>query len=304
MDMRLILKEIHRQIRKDIGKGRVADYIPALARVPADKFAMTVYTVSGETYAIGDANETLSVQSVTKVLALAMVLPRMRNRLWRRVGVEPSGDPFNSLVQLEHEQGIPRNPFINAGAIVVTDCLCEHEANPLDSFLSFVRKLAGGDRVSFDLEVARSEQETGHRNAAVAHFLKSHGNLRGDVDEVLETYFHQCSLTMTCAELARAFAFLANHGVIPSTGERVVGSRDAKRLNAIMLTCGLYDAVGRFAYRVGIPAKSGVGGAIVGVVPGRFSVAVWSPGLDSTGNSLVGTKALELFTTKTRISVF
>ena len=189
MDLRIILEEIHQQIRKDIGKGRVADYIPALARVPADKFAMAVYTVSGKTHVIGDADEALSIQSVTKVLTLAMILPRMRKRLWRRVGVEPSGNPYNSLVQLEYEKGIPRNPFINAGAIVVTDCLCEQEANPLDSFLSFVRKLAGSDRVTFDLEVARSEQDTGHRNAAVAHFLKSHGNLMGDVDKCARNLF-------------------------------------------------------------------------------------------------------------------
>ncbi|MDX1548910.1 MAG: glutaminase A, partial [Rhodothermales bacterium] len=214
------------------------------------------------------------------------------------------GNPFNSLVQLEYEHGIPRNPFINAGALVVTDVVAQREADPRAAILAFIRRLAGGDGAAYDPAVAWSERAHGARNAALAHFLKSFGNLEGEVDDVLDLYFHQCAIRMDCRALARAFLFLANEGVVPATGERLLTKSLTKRLNALLLTGGTYDAVGDFAYRVGLPGKSGVGGGIAAVMPGHFAVCVWAPGLDASGNSLAGTLALELLTTKTGLSIF
>ncbi|MBL7775668.1 MAG: glutaminase A, partial [Saprospiraceae bacterium] len=225
-------------------------------------------------------------------------------RIFDRVGKEPSGNPFNSLVQLEYEHGIPRNPFINAGALVLTDILLEALPDARAAVLDFVRKLAACPELEYDAAVAASELETGFTNAALAWFLKSHGNLRAAVPAVLDTYFHACSLSMSCIELARAAQFLANHGSIPESGERLLTVSQTKRLNSILLTCGFYDEAGEFAFLVGLPGKSGVGGGIVAVLPGRWSVAVWSPEINRFGNSVQGMKALELLTTRTGESIF
>lgn len=299
-----LLEEIHDEVRPFIGKGKVADYIPGLASVPPNKFGMAVQTIDGGLFQLGDATEPFSIQSISKVYALTLALQAVGENLWRRVGREPSGNPFNSLVQLEYEHGIPRNPFINAGAIVVTDAILSNLENPQYELLNFVRLMADNPAIQDDPEIARSEKEWGYRNSALANFLKSFGNLENNVQTVLDYYFLQCSLSMSCVDLARGFLFLANAGRSPWTGEPVTSSRQAKRINALMLTCGTYDAVGEFAYRVGLPCKSGVGGGIVGVIPNHLCVTVWSPGLDETGNSLAGTYALELFTTKTGISIF
>ncbi len=292
------------RVQADLRKGRVATYIPALARVPKSKFGMAVVCCDGREAAVGDADEPFSIQSVSKVFTLTMALAHVGAGLWRRVGREPSGNRFNSLVQLEYERGIPRNPLINAGAHVVTDCIVTHESDGKQAILAEMRRLSGNGSIKFDREVARSEREHGHLNAAIANFLKAHGNLHAEVDRVLDAYFHQCSIAMSCRDLARAGSFLANRGVNVHSGTRITTARRSKRINAVMMTCGLYDAVGSFAYRVGIPAKSGVGCGILGVIPGLLSVAVWSPGLDPTGNSLAGVKALELFTTRIGKSVF
>lgn len=299
-----ILEAIERQVRREFRKGKVATYIPALARVPPTKFGMAVATVDGQVFKVGDADEPFSIQSISKVFALTLALKHEGAKLWKRVGREPSGNPFNSLVQLEYERGIPRNPFINAGALVTTDCIVMREPDAKRTILDFARHVSGNRAVGYDKEVAVSERKTGHRNAAIAHFLKSHGNLESDVDDVLDVYFHQCALAMSCVDLARAFLPLANEGILPTTGETILPKRMIKRVNAVMMTCGLYDAVGNFAFRVGIPAKSGIGGGIAGVIPRVLSVCVWSPELDASGNSHVGTKALELLTTKTHMSVF
>lgn len=305
MDYASILGEIAEEVRPELVHGTVADYIPALARVPREKFAMAVCTLDGQEHSVGDAHEALSIQSISKVFTLMLAMKHVgQEYLWRRVGREPSGNAFNSLVQLETEHGIPRNPFINAGAIVVTDCIVAHDAAALRSVVNQVRRLSGNETVNYDRVVARSERETGHRNRAIAHFLKAHGNLESDPDEVLNVYFHQCAIAMTCVDLARAFLPFANAGILPRTGERVLGRMRTRRLNALMLTCGLYDNVGNFAYRVGLPAKSGVGGAICAVVPGKLSACVWSPALDEWGNSHAGGKALESFVWKTGCAVF
>jgi len=304
IDFQAVLDGIAKAVKGDLKKGRVATYIPALARVPKSKFAMAVLCNDGRHAACGDADEAFSIQSVSKVFTLTMALRAEGASLWRRVGREPSGNRFNSLIQLEYELGIPRNPLINAGAHVVTDSIVNRDPNGKQAILDHVRRLAGNKKIKFDEEVARSEREAGHWNAAIANFLKAHGNLKSDVDRVLDAYFHQCSIAMSCRDLVRAGSFLANRGVDQRTGERITTERESKRINAVMMTCGLYDAVGSFAYRVGIPAKSGVGGGILGIIPGFLAVAVWSPGLDATGNSLAGVKALELFTTRIHKSVF
>ena len=304
LDYQGTLEAIEREVGSYFGQGKVATYIPALARVAPTKFGMAVTTVGGEAFAVGRAQEPFSIQSVSKVFTLTLAMEMVGEELWRRIGREPSGSAFNSLVQLEYERGIPRNPLINPGAQVVADVILSNSADPKATLLAFMRQLSGNPTVDFDLEVARSEKETGYRNAALVHFMKSQGNIVNDVDRVLDFYFHQCSLAMSCLDLSRAILFLANKGVSPTDGERIVTDRQAKRINSLMLMCGLYDAGGNFAYRVGIPGKSGVGGGIVGDIPGKLGVCTWSPELDATGSSLVGIQALELFTTKLKNSIF
>ncbi len=303
LDYQQVLEEIAAEVEPLIGSGKVADYIPALACVAPDKFGIAIKRVTGESYRIGDAEEPFSVQSISKVFTLTLAASFVSEQIWQRLGREPSGNPFNSLIQLEYEQGIPRNPFINAGAIVVADIVVSNSERPRRQLLDLLRTLTG-KFIDFDEVVAHSEAEHGFRNRALVNFMKSFGNIEGDVERVLDFYFHQCSLTMSCRDLADAFLFLAHRGTVPATGERIVQPETAKRINAVMLTCGLYDAVGDFAFRVGLPGKSGVGGGIVAVVPDLLTICAWSPGLDPSGNSLVGVRALELFTRKTGVSIF
>lgn len=305
IDFQAILEEIHKEVQPVLSKGRVADYIPKLAAVPLNKFGMAVQTLEGDLFVIGNAKENFSIQSISKAYTLTLALQFIgEDRIWERVGREPSGNPFNSLVQLEYENGIPRNPFINAGALVISDIILSNSKNFKQSLLEFVRQRSNNPSVNFDAEVAVSEKETGFRNAALANFLKSYGNLENDVESVLEAYFFQCSLSMNCVDLAKSFMMLANHGLSPWSGKQILTTSQAKRINSLMLTCGTYDAVGDFVYRVGLPGKSGIGGGIAAFIPGQLSVCVWSPGLNSHGNSLAGTLALELFTTKTGMSIF
>ncbi|MFZ6721015.1 glutaminase [Undibacterium sp. Ji49W] len=303
-DYTAILATIFAEVQPLLSQGKVASYIPELSKVSAQHFGMAVYCLDGSTYSIGDGEQKFSLQSVTKLFALALAFAREGDAIWERVGREPSGNPFNSLVQLEYEKGKPRNPFINAGALVMTDILSGRFVQSDIAVLQFARTIAGENSVDFDMAVAQSERMTAHRNYAIAHLMKDFGNLHNPVKAVIDSYCRQCSITMTCAELAKAGSFLANHGTIPWSGLQILDPSSAKRLNALMLTCGTYDAAGDFAYRVGLPAKSGVGGGILALVPGELAVAVWSPGLDATGNSLAGTYALERFTTLTARSIF
>jgi glutaminase len=303
-DYAAILATIHDEVRPLLGQGRVADYIPQLASVPGDRFGMAVATLDGQLFTCGHAEEAFSIQSVSKLFSLTLAYQLVGDALWERVGREPSGSAFNSLVQLEAENGIPRNPFINAGALVVTDVLCARFVQPEMALVEFLRRLSGNASLNYDEQVARSELDTAFRNRAMAHFMRSFGNLRNGVEDVIDAYCRHCAIRMSCVDLARAVGFLAHGGVTPWTGERVVDASSAKRLSALMLTCGTYDAAGDFAYRVGIPAKSGVGGGIVAHIPGTLGVCVWSPELEDTGNSLAGSVALERFTTLTGQSLF
>ncbi|MET0327941.1 MAG: glutaminase [Luteimonas sp.] len=305
-DLPGILAVIHDEVRARFGdaEGKVADYIPALASVPRDRFGMAVATLDGDVYTVGDARTPFSIQSISKVHTLTLALDAVGDALWERVGREPSGDPFNSLVQLEHECGIPRNPFINAGAIVVADVILSHYDDPETAMVEFMRARSGNPDVARDDEVWTSERKSGYRNVALANFIRSFGNIRNDVDKVLAFYFFQCALRMDCVDLAKSVRFLANRGRCPEGDVRVTGVERAIRTNAVMLTCGTYDAAGEFAFHVGLPAKSGVGGGIVAVVPNVLSLCVWSPALDDKGNSLLGAYALHRFTRMTGLSVF
>ncbi len=303
MDFNKILQKIEREVSHLYGTGAVANYIPALANVNPRKFGMAIATVDGQYYSIGDSGESFSIQSISKLITLVLYIRKNGLELGNRVGVEPSGNPFNSLVQLEYEKGIPRNPFINAGALVITDGILSLYPEARSEIIRFIRKLSNNDQIDFDYEIAASERNTGFRNAALANFIKSYSNIHNDVETVLDAYYYQCSIRMSCEDLAKSFLFLAKGGRTLD-GERILGSRETKRVNALMQTCGTYDAVGDCAFRVGIPAKSGVGGGIVGVIPKQMSIAVWSPELNNQGNSVLGSKALELFTTYTGISIF
>lgn len=287
-------------------RGAVARYIPELARVDAKHFGIAVVAADGTVATGGDADMPFSIQSVSKVFTLTLALGRYGDRLWRRVGREPSGSPFNSIVQLEREQGIPRNPFINAGAIAVTDLILSgHQPREaLGEILSFMRFLADDQNITIDEAVAASEQRTGFRNAALANYMKSFGVLENPVEMTLGVYFHQCAIAMSCQQLAMAGRFLAQCGRNPSTGLQVIQPERARRINAVMLTCGHYDGSGEFAYRVGLPGKSGVGGGILAIAPGKASIAVWSPGLDAAGNSHLGRVALEALSKRMNWSIF
>ncbi|MFD9739166.1 glutaminase [Umezawaea sp. NPDC059074] len=303
MDYQTLLDNVAAEVAPLIGTGNVADYIPALAGVDPMSFGMAIADLDGGVHGVGQWRQAFSVQSISKVFSLAMTLSRDGQTLWKSVGREPSGNPFNSLVQLEAENGVPRNPFINAGAIVVTDHLVELAGDASGALLDFLRSETEEDTIGFDADVAASEAAHGDRNASLAHFMRSYGNLRNPVPTVLEHYFRQCSLSMSCEEVALAATFLARHGVLRD-GRRLLTRSEAKQINAVMLTCGTYDAAGDFAYRVGLPAKSGVGGGILAVIPQRCTICVWSPGLDVQGNSVAGAAALDVFTTMTGWSIF
>ena len=303
MDFTSILQEITHELRPHAGQqGHVASYIPALARVGGDQFGIALVTREGVEATAGDCDTLFSIQSVSKVFSLTLCLQGIGEELWQRVGREPSGNPFNSLVQLESEQGKPRNPFINAGAIVIADCLLGlgHGDGDLVAMLSDL----AGEPVHIDEEVAASEAGSGFRNQALAYFMKSFGRIEHDVPHVLELYFRQCAIRMNCRQLARAAGYLCRDGAHPKGGRPVVNDRLARRINALMLTCGAYDMAGEFAFRIGLPCKSGVGGGIVAVIPDRLTLCVWSPALDTSGNSWLGMKALEMFVTRTGLSVF
>jgi len=304
MNIHYILEEIHDEVKEYLTKGKTADYIPALANADLNKFGISVCTVNGETFSIGNTHDRFSIQSISKVFSLTYAMKKSGDKIWKRVGREPSGTTFNSLVQLEYENGIPRNPFINAGAHVITDINMSRSINLKNTMLNFVRKLSLNEEITFNQNITDSEKKTGYRNKALASLIKSFGNITCDIDELLDVYYSLCSTSMTTTELARSFLYLANEGIMPETGERIISKRNTKRILSLMLTCGLYDAVGDFAYRVGLPGKSGVSGGIVAIIPKLLSICTWSPGLNHEGNSLAGTKALELFTTKTGISVF
>ncbi|HEY8071262.1 MAG TPA: glutaminase [Methylocystis sp.] len=305
-DLQTVVREIAAEMAARQDRGEVANYIPELARADAGSFGMAVIDAEGKAHAAGDADTPFSIQSISKVFTLTLALGMVGDRLWRRVGREPSGNPFNSIVQLERERGVPRNPFINAGAIAVTDVILSgHQPREaLGEILRFLQFVARDQTIYVDRAVAESEKRTGFRNIALANYMKSFGVIDNPVDFTLGVYFHHCAIAMSCRQLATAGRYLAHAGRNPDSGFSVVSPERARRINALMLTCGHYDGSGEFAYRVGLPGKSGVGGGILAIAPGRASIAVWSPGLDANGNSHLGRAALEMLAKRMGWSIF
>lgn len=304
MDYQLILENIYEEIKPFEKEGKQADYIPALARVNPDQFGIYLHLLNGDTYRLGAYDVKFSIQSISKVFSLAIALSFLGKELWDRIGKEPSGSAFNSLVQLEYEQGKPRNPFINAGAIVVADVLLSKLKNPEEFFIHFVRELAGNPLIDYSSEVAASEQSCSYLNASIAYLLKHHGNLQNRVEDVLHFYCMMCSVEMSCKDLAVAFSAFARSSEPFFYGGVRLTTSQVKRINAIMQTCGFYDEAGEFSFLVGLPGKSGVGGGIVAIYPSKYAIAVWCPRLNKHGNSIMGMKALEFFTTITSESIF
>ncbi len=304
MDYQKIIDDLHLKYKNAVNKGKIATYIPELKKVPADKFGINLFTLQNQSFGAGDYQEKLSIQSISKVFALTLALKEIGEKLWKRVGVEPSGDPFNSLVQLEFEKGIPRNPFINAGALVVCDILISNLKSPKVEFLNFVRKLTNSKDIYFNEKVVASEKKYGFVNAAHVNLMKAFKNIKNDIDVVLDLYYHICSIEMTCEELSRSFLIFTNDGILPYNKERIISLSVSKRINASMQLCGLYDEAGQFAFKVGLPGKSGVGGGIVAIHPDLYCITTWSPKLNKKGNSYIGFKVLEEFTTITQSSIF
>ncbi len=304
--MQDILDEIVDFMKTRSDRGNVADYIPELAAIDPNQFGISIALPDGKIFSAGSAQQLFSIQSISKVFSLTLALGKIGDAVWHKVGREPSGNAFNSIVQLELEHGKPRNPFINAGAIAIVDAIMMgHQPKELlAEILQFVRYIANDNTISIDEKVALSEQATGNRNTSLAHFMASFGRFEHDIDCVLGAYYHQCSISMTCEQLAKSGLFLVSNGVNQSTGSRVVSSQRARRINSLMLMCGHYDGSGECAYRVGLPGKSGVGGGILTIAPNKASIAVWSPGLDDVGNSKLGTLALEMLVQRTGWSVF
>ena len=304
IDYQQILDEIAIEINELDYKGEVASYIPELKNVDARKFGVHLTTIENNHFSSGDSNQKFSIQSISKVMSLTLALKIVGEKVWERVDVEPSGSAFNSLVQLEYEKGIPRNPLLNAGAIVVCDILLDCLDDPKTRLLEFIRNITGKSTINYNYSMAMSEKQTGFRNYALINLMKDFGNIHNEIDDVLDVYFHLCSIEMSCQELSQAFLYLASDGINPINGEMIVDSRRTKRINSIMQMCGFYDEAGEFAFRAGLPGKSGVGGGIIAVHPGIYSVAVWSPRLNPKGNSYKGMKLLESLTTKTQLSIF
>ena len=304
MDYQKILNTIEEELKYFDVYGKVASYIPELAKVDRRKFGMHLYGVDSKHAAFGDSTEKFSIQSISKVFTLTMAMKLLGEDLWDRVDVEPSGDPFNSLSQLEYERGIPRNPFINSGALVIADILVSNLNNPKRELLDFVRKITNNPNIDYDKTIATSEKSVGFRNYALVNYMKALGNIKNDVETIVDFYFFQCSLTMSCEELSTAFMIYANNGNILETGKNLFSKTKIKRINSLMQTCGFYDEAGEFSFRVGLPGKSGVGGGIVAIHPSQYSVAVWSPILNAKGNSELGMAALEKLTTLSGLSIF
>ncbi|GHB34454.1 glutaminase [Mongoliitalea lutea] len=304
MNYQQVIEEVYQEVQEKNLRGKVATYIPELASVDPNQFGIALVDLEGNVYGVGDYEVPFSIQSISKVHTLTMVFHVFKSKLWSRVNVEPSGNPFNSIAQLEFEKGIPRNPFINAGALVITDALCSKFEHATKQVSDFINELAGKTCVSINPSVKNSEKNHGERNTALAYFLKAYKNFDNDVEEVLDVYFSHCAMELTCVDLAKSFSFLANDGYSIFAQREIVSESHARRINALMLTCGFYDEAGEFAFRVGLPGKSGVGGGVAAVMPHKFSIAVWSPELNEKGNSVKAIQALELLTDKLSFSLF
>lgn len=299
-----ILEKAYQRTKALSDKGKLATYIPELANVDPEMFGVHMTTTAGVNFGNGNCLEKFSLQSIVKVLTLTLAYKILGEKIWERVGVEPSGAKFDSLILLETNQGIPRNPFENSGAIVICDILISNLNDANKEFLAFARDISDLPELNYCEKIASSEKAEGYRNVAMCNFIKSFGNIENDPTDVLDFYFNICSLEMNCQQLAQTFTFLANGGRKLSDQKEIVSPSQSKRINALMLTCGFYDESGEFAFKVGLPGKSGVGGGIVALYPHNYAIAVWSPRLNSKGNSYRGMKFLEDVTTYSELTIF
>lgn len=304
MNLKKAICQTFEKVKTIEDKGELASYIPELARVNSDNFGVHISTISGFNYGLGNYEEKFSIQSIAKVLSFALAYKMLGEKIWNRLGVEPSGTGFNSLVQLESDNGIPRNPFINAGAIVICDILISHLDSPKEELLNFIKSLSENQNINYSSKISSSEKSVGYRNIALCNFIKSFGNLNNEPDEVIDFYFDLCSLEASCKDLSDLFLFLANNGKTPHNDKEILTKSQSKRINALMQTCGFYDESGEFAFKVGLAGKSGVGGGIIAILPHKYAITVWSPKLNKKGNSYKGMKFLEEFTTLSDLSIF
>ncbi len=302
--MEEVIQVTYEKVKNMDDKGQLASYIPALVNADSESFGVHISTIDHTGFGIGNFKDKFSIQSIAKVLSLSLAYHILGEEIWTRLGVEPSGTPFNSLVQLEADKGIPRNPFINAGAIVISDILLSNLKNPKEDFLSFIRSISNNSELNYSGKIAASEKSVGFRNVALCNFIKSFGNIKNDPSDVLDFYFDLCSLELNCKELSDLFLYLANNGCKIFDNSPILTKSQCKRINALMQTCGFYDESGEFAFKVGLPGKSGVGGGIVAIHPNHYAIAVWSPKLNEKGNSYKGMKFLEEFTTRSQLSIF
>ncbi len=286
--------------------GEVANYIPELDKAKKDALGICIYDIDGNEYFAGDCEEKFTVQSISKIVTLMLaILDNGEEYVFNKVGMEPTGDPFNSIKKLEtSSRKKPYNPLINAGAIAVSSMIKGKDAREkFGRLLEFFRKISEDNTLDVNYKIYCGESETGNRNRAMGYFLKSQGIIEGNVEDALNIYFKQCSIEVTAKTLARIGLFLAKNGKT-STGEQIITPRVATIIKTLMVTCGMYDSSGEFAVRVGIPSKSGVGGGIVSVVPGKMGIGIFGPSLDKKGNSIAGVYLLEELSEELNLTIF
>ncbi|MGL6105165.1 glutaminase A [Romboutsia sp.] len=305
--MEKTLKEILNLNRKYTNYGQVASYIPELKNAKRDDLGICIIDKDNNIYKAGNCDTKFTIQSISKPIVLAMAL--MDNDwsyVFSKVGMEPSGDPFNSIMKLEtNDSKKPSNPMINAGAIVTTSLIKGASVEEKEErMLKFFRKLANNDTLDINYEVYKSEKTTGDRNRAMAYLLKNDGFVQGNVEEILDLYFKQCSIEVDVVDLARIGINLAMYGVNIENNERLLSERVSRMVKTFMITCGMYDSSGEFAIKVGIPAKSGVGGGIMASVPNSMGIGVYGPALDKKGNSIAGVKVLEELSHRYKLNIF
>ena len=304
MNLKKVVKDVFQNINSIEDKGKLAAYIPELANIDPRNFGVHISTTTQMNFGMGNFQDKFSIQSIAKVFSLCLAYKMLGESIWNRLGVEPSGSGFNSLIQLETNHGIPRNPFINAGAIVISDILISNLDNPKEDLLSFIRSLSADQDINYSAKISASEKSEGYRNIALCNFIKSFGNIENQPNEVLDLYFDLCSIESSCKHLSQLFLFLANNGETIHDSNQILTKSQSKRINALMQTCGFYDESGEFAFKVGLPGKSGVGGGIIAIHPNQYAIAVWSPKLNEKGNSYKGMRFLEEFTTLSQLSIF
>ncbi|WP_078810915.1 glutaminase A [Selenihalanaerobacter shriftii] len=303
---------MQRLLEKDLEKyshyhqyGKVPTYIPALAKADPTDVGISIINTKGNSFCIGECQKKFSLQSVSKPLALILaIMDNGKEKVFSKVGMEPTGDPFNSINKLTGADK-PYNPMINAGAIAVTSMIKgKNSLKKFQRIIDLFKKLSGNENLDINHEVYSSEIETGNRNRSLAYYMKDKDIIEGQVEDIVKLYFKQCSIAVTCTDIANMASVLANEGVIPKTSERVIPRNIAQMVRTLMATCGMYDESGRFALTVGLPAKSGVGGGIMAVVPNRFGIGTYGPALDEKGNSIVGMKILEELSKKLDLSIY